>query len=83
MEKHYLAIEYAEKALKANDKNGFAYVTLAETYAFMGNDEVFYKNIEQVLKCNFPVWEYLDEITFEKYHKQTRFSNLIKKYRKK
>ncbi len=75
-----LAIQYAEKAIKANSKNSFAYSTLAETYALMGDDENFYKNAELALKYGFPVWEQLDEIPYEKYAVQERFIRLLKQY---
>ncbi|NJL12749.1 MAG: hypothetical protein HC913_06995 [Microscillaceae bacterium] len=80
--KDSLAIQYAEKALKINSKNSFAYSTLAETYALMGDDENFYKNTELALKYGFPVWEQLDEIPYEKYANQERFLSLIRKYRR-
>ncbi len=77
-----LAIQYGEKAIKVNSKNSFAYSTLAETYALMGDDENFYKNAELALKYGYPVWEQVDDIPYEKYAHQERFINLIKRYKK-
>ncbi len=76
-----LAIGYARRALKVNQNNGFAYCTMAEAYAMMGQDEEFYQHAESALKLEFPVWEYLDEFLFERYIQQERFRNLIRKYR--
>lgn len=82
MNKQILAIQYAEKALKINNKNGFAYNTLAETYGMMGDDRRFYQNVELALKCGFPVWEQVEEAPYNRYHVQDKFKKLVKKYRR-
>lgn len=81
MKKNNLAIEYAQKALKVNKKNGFAYCTLAEAYGLMGNEELFYQNVELAMQYGFPVWEQIDEPPYERYIKQERFRKLLQKYR--
>lgn len=75
-----LAIEYAKRALKINQENGFAYVTLAEAYAIMTKDEEFYDNLEQALRLGFPFWETLDEPCFERYKAEERLQFLLGKY---
>lgn len=77
-----LAIEYAKRALMIDERNSFAYCTLAEAYASKHDDEGFYKNIELALKYGYPAWEQLDEFVYEKYAKQTRFQKIISKYKK-
>lgn len=82
MKGHNLAIEYAQRALKINNKNGLAYITLAETYAIAGDEEGFYKNAELAMKCGFPFWEQLDEPAYERYTNQKRLKTIVQKYRR-
>lgn len=77
-----LAIEYAKRALMLDNKNSFAYCTLAEAYAAKQDDEGFYQNIELALQYGFPVWEQLDEVVYDKYVKQPRFQTMMVKYKK-
>jgi tetratricopeptide (TPR) repeat protein len=75
-----LAIEYAKRAIKINQENGFAYATLAEAYAVLTKDEEFYDNFEEALRLGFPFWETLDEPCFEKYKSEERLQFLLGKY---
>jgi hypothetical protein len=81
MKTNSLAIEYAQRALKLNSKNGFAYCTLAEAYASF-DEENFYKNIELAMKFGYPVWEHHDDPAYDRFVKQDRFVKLMKKYKK-
>ncbi len=82
MKSFNLAIEYAQRALSKNNKDSFAYSTLAEAYATLFDDEGFYNNLELALQYGYPAWEQLDDLVYEKYAKQTRFQKMIAKYQK-
>jgi len=82
MKSFNLAIEYAKRALIVDNKNSFAYCTLAEAYASLLDDEGFYQNLELAMLHGYPAWEELDEIVYEKYAKQSRFQKVIAKYKK-
>ena len=82
MQSYNLAIEFAHRALKANNQNAFAYYTLAEAYATKQDEEGFFNNLELALKYGSPSWEQLDEVVLDRYSKTTRFKDLVKKYQK-
>lgn len=82
MDKINLALEYAQKAIKENSENGFAYSTLAENYAKTGDNENFYKYTEKALENGYPAWEVMDVPPYDRYASQERFRKLIKKYRR-
>jgi hypothetical protein len=81
MKKINLALEYAQRYLKNNESNALAYITLAEAYATMTDDEGFYTNIEKAIQSGFPIWDQLEEPYFEKYVGQDRFKKMLSKYK--
>ena len=78
----YGALSDAKIALQLKPKDGVIYSTLAEIYAQMGIESLFYENIEQALKNGCPVWEFLDDQAYSYYRDDPRFIELLNQYHK-
>ena len=67
--KNQEARENATQAIEYNNKNGYSYLTLAETYFKDFNiekdSEVIFNNIKLALKYGCPVWDYCNEQIYE------------------
>ena len=77
-----LAEKYIKMSLKEDPENANSYGTLALIYADLNDTENFYKNLEIALKKGCPVWFYLDDVSFNKFRSDERFTKLIELYKK-
>ncbi len=78
------AFENAKKAYKCDsiDASGMIMSTLAQVYGEMGNTKYFYIYTEESLKRGLEVWDFEDELGFNKYKEEAQFKKLIKKYKR-
>ena len=75
------ALVHAHMAIREDEDSSAPYTTLAETHAFMGNDEAFYENIEIALVKGFKTLrQFLDEAPYNRYAEVDRFQKLLDKY---
>ena len=77
------AFTNAKKAYECDpmDVNGYIMSTLAQIYGEMGNVKLFYVYTEEALKRRLPVWDYVEELGFNKFKNERQFKELIKKYK--
>lgn len=75
------ALSDAKIALQLRPADGVIYSTLAEIYAQIGSEFLFYENIEQALKHGCPIWEFLEDPAYTDYRDNPRFIALLDQYR--
>lgn len=80
--KYDSSIYHAQIAISIDTTIAIPYTSLAECYSFMGNDELFYKNIEKAMQKGFRVTSYMNEEPYVRYADRARMSALIEKYEK-
>lgn len=82
--KHDSAFAVIQRLIAINPKAAIPYTTLAETYAFQGNTEAFYANVEKALELGFQT-RFLDlkEEPYRRYANTLRFKKLMGKYQLK
>lgn len=71
------AISFAKSAISYNGDFFYGYITLAEIYGEIGDDENFYKNLQLGLESGFNI-EDIDESIKKKYFKNKEFKNFLK-----
>lgn len=79
--KHDSAFAVIQRTIALNPEMNLPYTTLAETYAFQGNIEAFYTNLEKALNLGFQT-QFLDltEEPYRRFANTQRFKKLMEKY---
>ena len=82
--KHDSAFAVIQRTIALNPEMSLPYTTLAETYAFQGNTEAFYSNLEKALKLGFQT-RFLDlkEEPYRRFANTPRFKKLMENYKLK
>ncbi|MFM9951852.1 MAG: tetratricopeptide repeat protein [Saprospiraceae bacterium] len=82
--KHDSAFAVIQRLIAINPKVAIPYTTLAETYAFQGNTEAFYSNLEKALELGFQT-RFLDltEEPYRRFASTQRFKKLMENYKLK
>ncbi len=81
MGKHDSAFAVIQRTIAINPKYSIPYTTLAETYAFQGNIEAFYSNLEKAFMLGFqPHYITLTEKPYTFFVGKPRFKALMEKY---
>jgi len=82
--KHDSAFAVIQRTIAMNPKAPIPYTTLGETYAFQGNTEAFYSNLEKALQLGFQA-RFLDlkEEPYRRFANTPRFKKLLEKYKLK
>ncbi|MGV8093164.1 MAG: tetratricopeptide repeat protein [Mangrovibacterium sp.] len=75
------AIQFAREALDYNSAFFSAYITLAEIYGELGDNDNFYKNLRIGLEAGFDL-EDIDERIKKKYFKDKEFKKFLKNIKK-
>jgi tetratricopeptide (TPR) repeat protein len=75
------AIQFAREALGYNSAFFSAYITLAEIYGELGDNDNFYKNLRIGLESGFDL-EDIDERIKKKYFKDKEFKKFLKNIKK-
>ncbi len=79
--KHDSAFAVIQRTIALDPLIAIPYTTLAETYAYQGNTEAFYSNLEKALQLGFqPRFLSLNEAPYRQFAQTLRFKKLLEKY---
>ena len=79
LEKYDSALVHAQEAIDVDPTMGYPYSTLAETYAFMGQKQLFYDAIEKAVSRGFQLASFQDQAPYKQYQHEDRFKQLLMK----
>ncbi|MBA7547967.1 hypothetical protein ES705_40408 [subsurface metagenome] len=83
LKKYEKALKDAYKSLSINPKNGITHSTFAEINFHLGNEEEFFRNIEQALIFGIDMFRIIKhEDIYKNFNDNPRFTNLLEKYNK-
>jgi len=83
LKKYKEALKDAYKALSINPRNGVIHSTFAEINFHLGNEEEFFRNIEQALIFGIDMFRIIKhEDIYKNFNDNPRFTNLLEKYNK-
>ena len=78
-EKYDSALVHARQAIDINPNADYPYTTLAETHAYMGEEDLFYLNLEKATDRGFDLARYQNEEPYDRFKDQERFKKLLTK----
>lgn len=79
--KHDLAFQMVQDAIVLDTTTAYPYSTLAETYAFQGNNDLFYKYLGKALNLGMSIrFLDFDEAPYRRFKNEPKFIALIEKY---
>lgn len=81
---HDSAFAVIQRTIALNPNVGIPYTTLAETYAFQGNEEAFYSTLEKAFEIGFQTrYLNLKEEPYRRYANTVRFKKMLDRYQLK
>lgn len=76
-EKYDSALIHAQKAIDLYPPNPYPFSTLAETYAYLKNHDLFYRSLEMALDRGFNLERFENEEPYSYYRHESRFQKLL------
>jgi tetratricopeptide (TPR) repeat protein len=73
----------ASRTITRNPNFCWGYLSLAQAYAKLNDEESFYHNLEQALIKHCEAWLFTEQVGFLEYRDRARFKRLMAKYRHK
>ncbi len=73
------ALIYVNQAIALDPNQSYPYTTLAETYGFLGKEDLFYKALEKAVDKGHSLQELMDGEPYLRYSAQDRFQELLKR----